>query len=40
MVVTTEDTAEDLALKVGHYRKVIAARRAVEAAELEYRRLA
>lgn len=39
-VITSEDGEEDIALKVGHYRKVIMARRAVEEAEREYRRLA
>lgn len=38
-VVTSEDGDADIALKLEHYRKVIIARKALEAAHREYDRL-
>jgi hypothetical protein len=38
-VVTTDDSAEDVAVKVAYYARVIAARNALDAASVEYRRL-
>jgi hypothetical protein len=38
-VVTTDDTEEDVAVKVKYYQRVIAARNAMDAASAEYRRL-
>lgn len=38
-VVTSDDDEADIALKIDHYRKVIAAQRALEAARVEYERL-
>jgi hypothetical protein len=38
-VVTSDDTPEDVAVKLEHYKRVIAAGRAMDAAAQEYRRL-
>ena len=38
-VVTSDDTDADIRMKLEHYGKVIAARRAMEAARVEYERL-
>ena len=38
-VVTSDDTQGDIDLKIEHYVKVIAAKKAKDAADLEYRRL-
>ena len=38
-VVTTDDSEDDIRLKLEHYGKVIAARKAADAAQREYERL-
>jgi len=38
-VVTTDDTPDDVAVKLDFYRRVLAAREAMDAASIEYRRL-
>lgn len=38
-VVTTDDTPEDIEVKLAYYRRVIAARNALDVASAEYRRL-
>lgn len=38
-IVTTEDGPDDIAIKLDYYRRVIAARNAMDAASIEYRRL-
>src|SRR5271166_4686781 len=38
-VVTTDDTPKDIESKLAYYRQVLAARKAMDAAAVEYRRL-
>ena len=38
-VVTSDDSDADIAMKIAHYGKVIAARKAADAAQREYERL-
>ena len=38
-VITSDDTDADVALKIAHYAKVIAANKALDAARIEYERL-
>lgn len=38
-LVTSDDTEHDITEKIAHYKRVIAARKALDAAAVEYRRL-